>query len=241
MTWRQRLYRQRYLLSLIVTGLLAQVLINLLSSWLEQTLGSTPGKVFALIVVLGAAALALWAAFRLLDRQPPLEIVPHEEKAPRFPGLIALVGPGRGDRDPLEQAANVALTHHLAGDGPGEPLKVAWLVTSRGEGGGVAVANRFRDHYADRCQMHICTVADPFDLQETYALVCHLYLEEVPAAGLQPTQVVADPTGGTAMMTAGMALACRDRWPMEYVTGKPGTVSAPVLVRWQPLNAEDQV
>jgi hypothetical protein len=238
MTWRQRLRQQRYWLYIVVTGLLVQVLINLLSSWLEKTLGETPGKALVLIIIIGAAALVLWAIFRFLDQAPAVEIVPREEKAPRFSGLVALVGPGRPDRDPMQQAAGVALAHHLAGEGPGESLRAAWLVTSRGEGGGVAVAERFRERYKGQCDVHICTVADPFDLQETYALVRHIYQEEAPQAGLGPDQVVADLTGGTAMMTAGMALACRERWPMEYVTGKPGTVSAPILVRWQPVTPQ---
>ena len=236
MSWRQRLRQQGTLLRLIVSGLLLQVIINLLSSWLAMVLGPRPGRVLQLVVGLCLVALVLWAVVQLLSREPPREIVPQEEKSPRFPGLVVLVGPGREGKDPMKQAAGVALEHHLATDGPGEPLRVAWLVTSRGEGGGVAVAEAFRARYADRCTVHICTVANPRDLQETYALVRHIYVEEVPAAGLQPEQVVADLTGGTGMMTAGMALACRDRWPMEYVTGdRPDMVPAPVLMRWQPM------
>ncbi len=226
---------------LLVTGLLVQVLINLLSSWLEMVLGPTPGRVLQLLVGLGVLALVLWIVVQLLGRQPPVEIVPQEEKAPRFPGLIALVGPGRPDKDPMQQAAGVALEHHLMPEGPGEPLRVAWLVTSRGERGGVAVAEAFRARYADRCDVRVCTVANPLDLQETYTLVRRIYQEEVPKIDLQPEQVVADLTGGTGMMTAGVALACRDHWPMEYVTGggKPGTVPAPVLVRWQPVSERE--
>jgi hypothetical protein len=235
-TLANRLRRHRGLLALLVTGLLVQVLINLLSSWLEQTMGETPAKILILIVAVGAAALVLWAVLQLLGREPPVEIVPEEEKAPRFPGLVALVGPGRAGADPMKQAAAVALEHHLTDKGPGEPLQVAWLVTSRGERGGVAAAEAYCNRYADRCEMHVRTVADPFDLQETYAVVRRIYREEVPAKGLRPEQVVADLTGGTGMMTAGVALACRDRWPMEYVTGggRDEMVSAPVLVRWQP-------
>ena len=239
MNWQHRLRQQRTLLRLIVTGLLVQVIINLLSSWLELVLGQTPGRVLQAVVGLAAVALVLWAVVRLLGREPLKEIVPEEEKAPRFPGLIALVGPGRRGADPMEQAAGIALEHHLAAEGPGEPLRVAWLVTGRGEGGGVSVAEAFRTRYAERCTVHVCTAGDPFDLQETYAMVRRIYVEGVPAADLQPDQVVADLTGGTAMMTAGMALACRDRWPMEYVTGgKVGMVPAPVMVRWQPISRE---
>ena len=237
--WRL-LLPQRKLLYLLATGVLLQVVINLLSSWLQAVLGETPGRIFVLIVFVGAAALAVWAFVRLLDRAAPQEIVPHEEKAPRFAGLIALVGPRGRDGDPLRQAAGVALEHHLAAAGPGEPLRVAWLVTSRGEGGAVHAAETFRALYQGRCTVHVCTVADAFDVQETFALVQRLYEQDVPAAGLEPQQVVADLTGATSIMTAGMALACRDRWPMEYVTGPPGTASAPVLVRWQPASHPTQ-
>lgn len=236
MSWRARLRTQRGLLRLIVTGVLVQVIVDLLSSWLEMLVGPTPGRLLQLAIGLCLAGLILWALFRLLGQESAREIVPREEKAPRFAGLIALLGPGRAGRDPLQQAAAVALEHHLAPEGPGEPLQAAWLITGRGERGGVAVAEAFRDRYGDRCRVALCSVADPFDLQETYALVRRIYAEEVPGTGLQPQQVVADLTGGTAMMTAGMALACRDRWPMEYVTGgKEGMVPAPILVRWEPV------
>jgi len=141
----------------------------------------------------------------------------------------------------MKQAAAVALEHHLAAEGPGEPLRVAWLITGRGEGGGVTVAEKFRRRYRDRCDVRVRTIADAYhDLQETCALVRRIYQEEAPEAGLQPQQVVADLTGGTRMMTAGVALACRDRWPMEYVTGggKADMVPAPILVRWQPAGTK---
>ena len=241
MTWRERLREQRALLRLIISGLLVQVIINLLSSWLEKLVGPTPGRILQLVIGLCIAALVLWAVLRLLGREPAVEIVPKEEKAHRFPGLIALVGPGREGKDPMKQAAVVAIEHHLAPEGPGESLRNVWLVTGRGERGGVPVTEAIRNKYAGGCEVRVCTVADAFDLQETYALVRRIYTEDLPELGLHPQQVVADLSGGTAMMTAGMAVACRDRWPMEYVTGgKEGMVPAPVLVRWEPVAPREE-
>ena len=233
--WRSLVRRQRRVLYLILTILLVNLIVNLLSSWLVEALGSTPWRILQMALGVAVVALAIWAVLRLADEQAPVQIVPHEERSPRSPGLLALVGPGREGSDPLDQAAGIALRHHLAPEGPGEPLRTAWLVTGRGERGGVAVAERYREQWKAACpDIRVCTVADPLNLQETYALVERIYLEDVPGAGLKPEQVVADLTGGTSIMTAGVALACRDRWPMEYVTGRAGTERAPVLVRWQP-------
>ena len=135
--WRMRLRQSRSLLYLVLSVGLVGVLINLLSSYLVEALGTTPWRILQLVLGVAVVALALWAILRLAGEQAPLEIVPQEEKAPRFPGLVALVGPGKEGVDPMEQAASVALRHHLAPEGPGELLRAAWLVTSRGERGGV--------------------------------------------------------------------------------------------------------
>ncbi len=225
--------RQRNLILLFISGVLLQVLVNLISDWLQVTLGPTPGQtlhlILSLLIVIGILALAV----HLLGRPRPMVIVPPEDRPPRFPGLIALVGPGRPGTDPLDQAARVALEHHLRDEGPGEKLRVAWLVTSVGPG--ADVAEQFRQRYRDRCQVRVRAVQNAFDLYEIYALVRRIYLEEVPQAGLRPEEVVTDITGGTSIMSVGAALACQDRWPMEYVLGRPGRMeSAPILLRWRP-------
>lgn len=227
------LQRYRELILVFISGVLLQLLVNLTSSWLEMTVGATPGRILQLVVSVLILTVMLLLAVRVLGRRPPMVILPREEQSPRFPGLIALVGPGRRGEDPLQQAARVALEHHLAPDGPGEPLRVAWLVASRGES--ADVAEKFRQLYKDRCEVRIRAVQDAFDLYEIYSLVRRIYLEEVSQTGLSPDQVVTDITGGTTVMSVGAALACQDRWPMEYVLGRRGEMrAAPILLRWHP-------
>jgi len=48
----------------------------------------------------------------------------------------------------------------------------------------------------------------PYDLQQVFGTVDRIYRQEVPRAGLAPAAVIADITGGTVTMTAGMLLAC---------------------------------
>ncbi len=230
---RDFLQRYRDLILLFISGVLLQLLVNLTSAWLEMTVGTTPGRILQLVVSLLILTVVLALAVRIMGRRRPMVIVPPEERPPRFPGLIALVGPGRPGADPLQQAARVALEHHLKEEGPGEKLRVAWLVTSIGPG--VNVAEQFRELYQGRCEVRVHTVGDPFDLYEIYSVVRRIYREEVPRAGLRPEEVVTDITGGTSIMSAGAALACQDRWPMEYVLGRPGEMeSAPILLRWRP-------
>jgi hypothetical protein len=68
-------------------------------------------------------------------------------------------------------------------------------------------------------------------------LVYRIYVQSAAEKGLTPGQIIADYTGGTKPMSAGMVLACREqRWPMEYMTGgKKGIASVPLLVRFAPV------
>ena len=137
----------------------------------------------------------------------------------------------------MAQAAKPAIDYHLRPDEQGRKLRVCWLVTSSGEGGAVPVAEVFREQYEGRCQVLVRTVRDAFDVQDTYELVRHIYTQEAPTQGLSPAQVIADFTGGTRMMSAGMVLACQDHWPMEYMTGhKRGIASTPLFVRFEPAS-----
>jgi hypothetical protein len=101
------------------------------------------------------------------------------------------------------------------------------------------VAEAFRQRYEPRCRVLVRQIHRAFDVQETYGVVQRIYLEEALAEGLSPDQVIADFTGGTKMMTAGMVLACGDQWPMQYMTGrKEGVISTPMLVRFQASDSQ---
>ncbi len=166
-----------------------------------------------------------------------LELVPEEERPPRYPGLSVLVGIGRRDAKPEELSHHPAIEYHLdREEAGGEPLRVCWLIATGGVKGSVPVAREVRERYGSRCDKMIIRVLNsPFDVQEAYRLVRRIYAEEAAEHGLAPEQVIADFTGGTKPMSVGMVLACRDRWPMQYMYGRKAEIaSTPLYVRFKP-------
>ena len=51
-------------------------------------------------------------------------------------------------------------------------------------------------------------IVPPYDVQKVFTVVDRIYREEAPREGVRPDDVIADVTGGTVTMTAGMLLAC---------------------------------
>jgi len=233
-SFARQVRQHRGLVLLLLSGFVVPLLTNLLSSWLEQVLGQNPAQLLQLLAVGIAVAVSLWVLYLALRQgRPRWVLVPREQQPPTYPGLVVLVGPGRPDEDPLGQSARPAIEYHLAAQDPGAALRVCWLLTSEP---GVPAAEAFRQQYAPRCRVLVCPIDRAFDVQETYEAVRRIYQEQAPAEGLTPEQVIADFTGGTKMMSAGLVLACGDRWPMQYMTGrkdKGGIRSVPLLVRFQ--------
>lgn len=61
-------------------------------------------------------------------------------------------------------------------------------------------------------------IQDEFDLSGCYARVQEVYRARATAVGLSANDVIADVTGGTKLMTAGMVVACSDlNQPLQYV------------------------
>ena len=84
-------------------------------------------------------------------------------------------------------------------------------------------------------EFRIRTVSDPFSVQETYELIQKIYAKELDEFNLSETEVIADFTGSTKPMSAGMILACGDRRPMQYMYGREaGVASVPRLVEFSP-------
>ena len=229
-----RLRRHRNLVLVFVSGLLVPLVTELSSSWLQATFGQTPGRLLQLLAIGVALTVGLWVLYRVLGAGEPLELVPEEARPPRFPGLIVLVGPGRRDAKPNELSHNAAIEYHLTSEeAGGEPLRVCWLVATAGVTGSVPVARAVRERYRERCELIIRELDNPFDVEDAYELIRRIYAEEAVEHGLSPAQIIADFTGGTKPMSAGMVLACRDRWPMQYMTGgREEIASVPVFVRF---------
>lgn len=223
------LYRYRAQLGWVLLGVLLPTLTNLVSEWLELSWG--PLRALFLALALVAAVGVVYFTLDRVGKFRP-EIVPRSKQAPRFPGLIQLVGPGQRGRNPLEGPNVAAMDWHLRPDGEGSPLRVCWLIASEQ---GTPVAEMLRERYKDRCRVEIRQVWEHLNPYSTYEVVQRIYEQEAAEQGLAPEEIVADFTGGHKVMTAGMILACGDRWPMEYVSGGPevGAQSIPILIRFQ--------
>jgi len=200
---------------------------NILSTLISLQVGASPWLLGLLVVSVFAL---LGGIYKLRRRATPRVLVPEDEQPQKHRGLIVLVGIGRPGEDPMQQSAGIAISYH-------QPvLQTCWLVATGGETGSLSIAQIL----ADRCkaagvQPYVRTVADPFNVQESYELVEGIYTQEMPQAGLAEDQVIADFTGGVKPMSAGMILACGDQRPMQYMTGRKGEIaSIPISVKFAP-------
>jgi len=225
-TFRYRIRRYRGQILLVLSVFIIPLLTNLFSAWLEKTFGETPARLAQLVAIGVAAAVALGVLYWALGQERrKWVLVPREQRPPQFPGLIVLVGPGHAGTDPLQGSCGPAIEYHLP------TLRMCWMIASEE---GARVAESLRSRYENRCPIEVVTIGRAFDIRETYRAVREIYLQKAKDKGLSPDQVIADFTGGTKMMSAGMVLACGDRWPMQYMSGMPGAQPLPILVRFQP-------
>ena len=84
---------------------------------------------------------------------------------------------------------------------------------------------------------HLLELADEYDAPGCYRLLRDIIQTHAPAANLTANEVIADLTGGTKLMTAGMALACGDLnqalqyVPTQYVGAEPTVPFQPIEVK----------
>lgn len=140
------------------------------------------------------------------------------EQPPPMPGLVALVSPEQIDayQPRLRQSAFDAMQYHRPA------LRCCWLIATSGAHGSLDAANWLVDY----CQhwniaAEVWHVADPSSVDETFQLTRWLYTVAIPAAGLQPAEVIADLTGAVKPMTIGMWLACAPHIPVQYMARQP--------------------
>jgi hypothetical protein len=157
---------------------------------------------------------------RDLNLQPP----------PPCQGLILLVSPLRANEPLHALSAYQAINYHRP------PLRRCWLIATTGATGSEstaeALAQHFR-HYRLDCTVH--TIANGADAAETLTLVAALYAQIAQAATFAQADVIADITGGTKPMTAGMVLACGPTRPMQYMLFQQSPdPSLPVLLHVEP-------
>lgn len=211
----------------LILSYVIQLIPNLTSSWLEQTIGKGSSSLLFLIAFLVALAIAFFVVRKLIERATTrkLVLVTREQAPPKFKGLILLVGPGRPDKDPLKDGAEIpAIEYHKP--------EVLWLIPSRD---GVPVANMIREKYEKTIKVLApITIDNPWNVQESYKAVKQIFATAASEVGLLPSDIIADITGSTHPMAAGMVLACQDSYNMQYMSGKPGTASHPIWIHFTP-------
>lgn len=93
-------------------------------------------------------------------------------------------------------------------------LKHCWLLASRESlAAAQALVAQYQDQVPNFYYGELGYLVDPDQIQATYDTVVRIFDVEAPAAGLPPQDIVADISGGSKAMSAGVVLAClaRDR------------------------------
>lgn len=231
------LQRYRTQVALTLSGFIVPLITNLTSSWLESTFGSSSAQLIQLIAILVAfsgAVLGILAITRLGPQR--WSSFPREMQPTPKQGLIVIVGPGQPD-SAMNIKENVAY-HAIDFHHKGGRLKQVWALTTRE---GAPVYEHLRTMYG--AQIHFnppLLVKDALSISESYAVVRKIYQELIPAAGISPDDVIADITGGMKPMSVGLALACANLLPMQYVTRIPGAASTVIQTDYRSAaKAED--
>lgn len=138
-------------------------------------------------------------------------------------GLILLVSQLRTGEPLSAHSAYPAIDYHRG------TLRRCWLIATDDS---LATAEALAQHFgAYRLESSIHMVANGGDVADTLAVVTSIYAQLEQEGTFSTANVIADITGGTKPMTAGMVLACGIARPMQYMLfPKKGLPSLPVLL-----------
>ena len=198
-----------FALGLLVVGLVGDLTYDLLTAPAENL--AIAWRPLAAALILTGLAYLLYRRDRRRWRVVQAA-VDESRLAPARPGLIWLFGPG-----PFEHLL-FALDHHRNGGGGTH----CWLVMQ--DIGPVREAfNQLSHQLLEQgmaTQLHPCYI-EQLDVQAAYQAVRAVFEREAAEEGLRPEHVIADITGGTKPMTAGMVLAALTTGgDLEYVESK---------------------
>lgn len=159
-------------------------------------------------------------------------IVAEIDQPKRHRGLIVLVGIGRqGEgRKAIDEPAWRAISHHL-GNGKERGLEFCWMIASD-------AAMSFALELQQECkkrrvEAEPLSIDNAWNVQRTYERAVQVYEVFAPQLGLSESDIIADVTGGTSPMSVGLALACGNTRPMEYLYGPPAS-SVPRKIEFEP-------
>jgi hypothetical protein len=192
-------YVQSFWAVVVVNILLNGVVPNLFSDFVRTRLNlySVVGTTVVLVV--------LWMAMRRMRSFRGIRVAVGAAPVRPRRGLVVLVSPG-----PPTIPAEEAIKVHLPS------LERCWLIVGPGEGAGSPKENAERivatygGWNGRQIHFEIRNLQNPDNPAEVYYLVNSIYTES-RAYGLRESDLIADYTGGTKSMTAGMVLACATR------------------------------
>lgn len=236
----------------IVSGGISNLLLETLGDWLQNNLGIN--KILFQLAVVGLISLLILFAIyftgftrhvRSLLRRNEFQVANVIPLTGTFTGLITIPSLGRpGKITPAE----IAVRHHWR-QGRGK-LRYCWLICTPDalEATRAFLAKLQQDCIDERfhCEIYDQTnrplppitqvgtslhirliVLDPryiHDPNHIRQLLDELYDEANQQTGLTAPEIVADYTGGTKSMTAGMVLACTEpNRPLQYLVSQYGS------------------
>jgi hypothetical protein len=206
-----------FALGLLVVGLLGDVAYDLLTAPAE----SLP-VIWRPVVAAGVLTAVAYGFYRWdRRRRRTVDVAIDESRlAPAHRGLVWLFGPG--DFDHLL----FALDHHRAGGGGDH----CWLVLQDIEPVQEAFG-RLSQHLSEQAiptRLHPVYIP-ALDVEAAYGAVRAVFEREAAEEGLAPGDVIADVTGGTKPLTAGMVLAALTTGgALEYVESERDTDGRPI-------------
>jgi hypothetical protein len=175
--------------------------------------------VAAIVLFFALAYLAALYDLRLARQMRQASPAINEaEIAERHAGLICLLS--------LQfQPCFIAIKHHCSAQVGGEPLRHCWvLITPEAERQGIyeQLKARVADEARFNLTLHPIYLANE-TIEVTYREVRDIYALRAVEQQLKPSQIMADLTGGTKTMTAGLVMACRDHgYALEYIRSQFG-------------------
>ena len=206
-----------FALGLLVVGLLGDLTYDLLTAPADSL--SIAWRPVAAAAVFTGLAYLLYRRDRRHGRAVRAT-VDESRLAPPHAGLIWLFGPG-----PFEHLLS-ALDHHRKDGGATH----CWLVMQDIKPVREAFARLSQQLLEQEVetQLHLSYIKE-LDVQAAYQAVRAIFQREAAEIGLHPGQVIADITGGTKPLTAGMVLAALTTGgAMEYVESERDAEGRPI-------------
>jgi hypothetical protein len=207
----------------VISTVLVAMTLSLLYDWLKEIGGLLTAT--AVIIVLAGITLLVVYIYTIVTRRRRREMAARiidKPNPPQFKGLIIMVS--------KLETAREAIEHHK------ETLQCCWLIATPEM---KQRAKELEAEYEDVIpHVIIRPIANMYDTGGCYQLIRDIYHQEAPRLELEPSEVIADITGGTKPMTMGMILACLEgEFPVEHVpteydsvTGKPKGPLPPIQI-----------